>query len=70
MHLTDPSPRILDRSKSLIQNIREILFSVKAILSGTAGFMIGNSLLGAALPLRMDPPDYPVALTGAIVAAN
>lgn len=50
-------------------NIREILASVKALLAGTAAFMIGNSLLGVVLPLRMEAAGYPVALTGAIMAA-
>ncbi len=57
------------RSKDLAQNIRAILVSVKALLGGTAAFMIGNSLLGVALPLRMEGAGYPVALTGAIMAA-
>lgn len=38
-------------------------------MGGTAAFMIGNSLLGVVLPLRMDAASYPVALTGAIMAA-
>jgi len=42
---------------------------VKALLGGTAAFMIGNSLLGVLLPLRMEAAGYPVALTGAIMAA-
>ncbi len=50
-------------------NIREILASVKALLIGTAAFMLGNSLLGVILPLRMEAAGYPVALTGAIMAA-
>ena len=50
-------------------NVGDILFSVKALLGGTAAFMIGNSLLGVVLPLRMEAADYPVALTGAIMAA-
>ena len=50
-------------------NIRQILLSVRALLSGTAAFMIGNSLLGVVLPLRMEAAGYPVALTGAIMAA-
>ncbi|WP_324754187.1 MFS transporter [Roseovarius sp. Pro17] len=50
-------------------NIREILVSVKTLLGGTAAFMIGNSLLGVVLPLRMEAAGYPVALTGAIMAA-
>ncbi|MCK0137867.1 MFS transporter [Aliiroseovarius sp. F47248L] len=53
----------------MAQSIREILVSVKALLGGTAAFMIGNSLLGVILPLRMEGAGYPVALTGAIMAA-
>ncbi len=53
----------------MAQNIREIIVSVKALLGGTAAFMIGNSLLGVVLPLRMESAGYPVALTGAIMAA-
>ncbi len=51
------------------QMIREILVSVKALLGGTAAFIAGNSLLGLILPLRMESAGYPVALTGAIMAA-
>ncbi len=51
------------------QTIRQILVSVKGLLSGTAAFMAGNSLLGVILPLRMETAGYPVALTGAIMAA-
>lgn len=53
----------------MIQNVREILASVKSLLGGTAAFMAGNSLLGVLLPLRMEMAGYPVALTGAIMAA-
>ncbi|TDT77973.1 putative MFS family arabinose efflux permease [Litoreibacter halocynthiae] len=53
----------------MAHNLREILVSVKALLGGTAAFMIGNSLLGVILPLRMEAANYPVALTGAIMAA-
>ncbi len=53
----------------MTQNMREILFSVKSLLGGTAAFMIGNSLLGVVLPLRMEAAGYPFALTGAIMAA-
>jgi len=31
--------------------------------------MAGNSLLGVILPLRMEAAEYPVALTGVIMAA-
>lgn len=50
-------------------SIREILASVRPLLGGTAAFMIGNSLLGVVLPLRMESAGYPVALTGTIMAA-
>ncbi|MCX7567379.1 MFS transporter [Sulfitobacter sp. F26169L] len=53
----------------MVQNIRDILLSVKSLLGGTAAFMAGNSLLGVVLPLRMEGAGYPVALTGAIMAA-
>lgn len=42
---------------------------MKSLLVGTAAFMAGNSLLGVVLPLRMEAAGYPVALTGAIMAA-
>ncbi len=53
----------------MTQNVREVLSSVKSLLVGTAAFTIGNSLLGVVLPLRMEAAGYPVALTGAIMAA-
>ena len=53
----------------MTQSVREVLASVKSLLGGTAAFMIGNSLLGVVLPLRMEAAGYPVALTGAIMAA-
>jgi len=53
----------------MTQNVREVLTSVKSLLGGTAAFTIGNSLLGVVLPLRMEAAGYPVALTGAIMAA-
>lgn len=51
------------------RNVREVLAAVKSLLGGTAAFTIGNSLLGVVLPLRMEAAGYPVALTGAIMAA-
>jgi len=51
------------------RNVNEVLASVKSLLGGTSGFMAGNSLLGLLLPLRMEGEGYPVALTGAIMAA-
>ncbi len=53
----------------MAQNMRETLASVRSLLGGTAAFMAGNSLLGVVLPLRMETAGYPVALTGAIMAA-
>lgn len=53
----------------MAENIRETLASVRSLLGGTAAFMAGNSLLGVVLPLRMEAAGYPVALTGAIMAA-
>ncbi|WP_232295674.1 MFS transporter [Pseudorhodobacter aquimaris] len=53
----------------MVQNMRETLASVRSLLGGTAVFMAGNSLLGVVLPLRMETAGYPVALTGAIMAA-
>ncbi|WP_211300684.1 MFS transporter [Simplicispira suum] len=53
----------------MTKNVREILVSVRSLLGGTAAFMAGNALLGVVLPLRMEAAGYPVALTGAIMAA-
>lgn len=53
----------------MTKNVRQILGSVKSLLGGTAAFMVGNSLLGVVLPLHMEAAGYPVALTGAIMAA-
>jgi len=53
----------------MAREIREVLTSVKPLLGGTAAFMIGNSLLGIVLPLRMEAEDSPVALTGSVMAA-
>lgn len=53
----------------MTQTVREILVSVRSLLGGTAAFMLGNSLLGVVLPLRMEAAGYPVALTGAVMAA-
>jgi hypothetical protein len=35
-------------------DVREVLASVRSLLGGGAAFIIGNSLLGIALPLRME----------------
>lgn len=51
------------------QNVRESLAAVRSLLGGTIAFTAGNSLLGVILPLRMEAAGYPVALTGAIMAA-
>lgn len=53
----------------MTQDVRSVLASVKSLLGGTAAFTAGNSLLGVVLPLRMEAADYPVTLTGAIMAA-
>lgn len=53
----------------MIRQVRELLAPVKSLLGGTTLFMAGNSLLGVVLPLRMETADYPVALTGAVMAA-
>ncbi|MCB1347972.1 MAG: MFS transporter [Maritimibacter sp.] len=42
---------------------------MRSLLGGTAAFTAGNALLGVVLPLRMETAGYPVALTGAIMAA-
>ena len=34
--------------------MREALASIRSLLSGGAAFIVGNSLLGIALPLRME----------------
>lgn len=53
----------------MTRNVREVIASVSSLLGGTAAFVAGNSLLGVVLPLRMEAAGYPVALTGAIMAA-
>lgn len=53
----------------MVQKVQEILVAVRPLLGGTAAFMAGNSLLGVVLPLRMEAAGYPVALTGAVMAA-
>lgn len=42
---------------------------MRSLLGGAAAFTAGNGLLGVVLPLRMEAAGYPVALTGAIMAA-
>ncbi len=53
----------------MAQTIRTLLGPVKSLLGGTVALMAGNSLLGVVLPLRMEAAAYPVALTGAVMAA-
>lgn len=53
----------------MAQTVRTLLAPVRALLGGTTLFMAGNSLLGVILPLRMEAADYPVALTGIVMAA-
>lgn len=53
----------------MAHKLRDLLAPVKSLLGGTVAFMAGNSLLGVILPLRMEAEAYPVALTGAIMAA-
>ncbi|HEY9038083.1 MAG TPA: MFS transporter [Roseovarius sp.] len=53
----------------MAHSLRSLLAPVRPLLGGTAAFMAGNSLLGVVLPLRMEASGYPVALTGAIMAA-
>jgi MFS family permease len=50
-------------------DVREVLASVRSLLGGGAAFIIGNSLLGIALPLRMQAAGYPVGLIGIIMTA-
>lgn len=53
----------------MTRSVSEVLASVRSLLGGTAALIAGNSLLGIILPLRMEAASYPVALTGAIMAA-
>lgn len=53
----------------MTDSLRTQLAPVTPLLGSTVAFMAGNSLLGVVLPLRMEAADYPVALTGAIMAA-
>jgi hypothetical protein len=50
-------------------DVREVLASVRSLLGGGAAFIIGNSLLGIALPLRMEAAGYPVGLIGILMTA-
>ncbi len=49
--------------------LRDVLASVSPLLGGSAAMIAGNNLLGIVLPLRMEATGYPVALTGAVMAA-
>ena len=49
--------------------MRAILTSVSSILFAVLLFMLGNSLLGIALPLKMEAAGFPNALTGVVMAA-
>lgn len=53
----------------MTRSVGEVLASVRSLLGGTAALIAGNNLLGVVLPLRMEAAGYPVALTGAIMAA-
>ncbi len=53
----------------MAQSLQKLLAPIRPLLGGTAAFMAGNSLLGVVLPLRMEAADYPIALTGLIMAA-
>ena len=48
-------------------DVREVPASVRSLLGGGAAFIIGNSLLGIILPLRMEAAGYPVGLIGVIM---
>lgn len=50
-------------------DVREVLASVRSLLGGGAAFIVGNSLLGIVLPLRMEAAGYPVGLIGIIMTA-
>jgi MFS family permease len=50
-------------------DVRDVLASVRSLLGGGAAFIIGNSLLGIVLPLRMEGAGYPVGLIGIIMTA-
>lgn len=53
----------------MVYHLNKLVGPVKSLLGGTIAFMAGNSLLGIILPLRMEASDYPVVLTGVIMAA-
>ncbi|NDW07902.1 MFS transporter [Jiella pacifica] len=53
----------------MAHGVREVIASVKGLLVGGGAFIVGNSLLGLVLPLRMEVAGYSVTLTGMIMAA-
>lgn len=53
----------------MANDMREALASVRSLLGGGGAFIVGNSLLGIVLPLRMEAAGYSVALIGTIMAA-
>ncbi|MCK0165033.1 MFS transporter [Marinobacter sp. S6332] len=53
----------------MTRSLSAVLTSIRPLLGGTAALIAGNNLLGVVLPLRMEAAGYPVALTGAIMAA-
>ena len=50
-------------------SVREVVAATRSLLSASAVFVVGNSLLGIALPLRMEAAGYPIGLIGAIMTA-
>ena len=50
-------------------SVREVVTATRSLLSASAVFVVGNSLLGIALPLRMEAAGYPIGLIGAIMTA-
>lgn len=50
-------------------SVGKVLASVRSLLAGGGAFIVGNSLLGIVLPLRMTAADYPVMLIGLVMAA-
>ncbi|MGH6945730.1 MAG: MFS transporter [Kiloniellales bacterium] len=49
--------------------MRSVLASVGSLLLGTAILMLGNSLLGIVLPLKMEAAAYSTLLTGSVMAS-
>ena len=63
------SGRTAYKGSNLAIDVREVLASVRSLLGGGAAFIIGNSLLGIILPLRIEAAGYPVELIGIIMTA-